>query len=61
MTIYVLDILPALAIIALIVSFVVKRRGMKREETELRETLQELQAGIEPAPDHGAGDGAEQG
>ena len=45
MTFYVLDILPAIAIIALIVSFVVKRRSMKREENELRETLQELQAG----------------
>ena len=46
MTFYVLDILPAIAIIALIVSFVVKRRSMKREENELRETLQELQAGV---------------
>ena len=47
MTFYVLDILPAIAIIALIVSFVVKRRSMKREENELRETLQELQAGVD--------------
>lgn len=46
MTFYVLDILPVIAIIALVVSFIVKRRQMKGEENELRETLEELQAGI---------------
>ena len=36
---YVWDIFPILALIALIVAFVVKRRAMKREEQELEETL----------------------
>ena len=42
-TFYVWDLLPILAIAALIIAFFVKRSGLKKEEKELTETLQTLQ------------------
>lgn len=36
---YVWDIFPILALIALIIAFVVKRRAVKKEKQELEETL----------------------
>ena len=39
---YIWDIFPILAIAALIVAFVIKRKAMKMEEKELKETLDSL-------------------
>ena len=37
---YILDIFPILALIGLIIAVVIKRRAMKEEEKELKETLE---------------------
>ena len=42
-TFYVWDLLPILAIAALLVAFFVKNSRLKKEEKELTETLQTLQ------------------
>ncbi|MBQ6496733.1 MAG: hypothetical protein IJI74_06155 [Firmicutes bacterium] len=42
--IYMWDIFPILAIIALIIACIVKQRSMKREEEELQEVLASLTA-----------------
>lgn len=42
-TFYVWDLLPILAIAAMIAAFFVKRSRMKTEEKELKETLQALE------------------
>ena len=39
---YIWDIFPILALAALIIAFVIKRRAMKKEEQELEETFTSL-------------------
>ncbi|MDO4869296.1 MAG: hypothetical protein Q4A65_03245 [Bacillota bacterium] len=39
---YIWDIFPILAIAALLIAFLIKRKAMKEEETELKETLDSL-------------------
>jgi len=37
---YIWDIFPILALVALIIAFVIRKRAMKKEEQELKEALE---------------------